>query len=385
MLPPLRAALLALAALFAVTAGAQAGTPCPGADTAERDLKTARAALLTIPTGDGMQTDVSKAAWAKIARGRAAEAAFVLAVAACHPGDVKALSAVLTKASIDGADDDGRYGSSLTFGVTTIRPGLIAVAATINIECGGDTMLMLLEVGPGGWREVLRFQSPPYKEVSGGVIMLNFEISPPDAKGHWFFAESNVLPWCSSTWSGIHYTVLRPSGDPLKPVRVLEATDDIWWGNEDFGRLKVGRSDFMLRFHAGSIDGGVHNREYIRHFAIDGNTARRILPSAETANNFAEEWIQSDWTAIAAWTANPNLKPVHDAMHKEPYFEYASVRACPGGATEIGVTKAKLEDKDPDADKPYYLLVGKGPDYRMLDVAGIHHAACTGRNTWDPQ
>jgi hypothetical protein len=320
--------LVFAALVFASPAFAQT---CRKPDAAKLDA--ARAALMALPVGDGMQTDVSPKARAAITAMKARLGEFVAAALRCAGGDPKAAARALARFDRSGPDDN-RYGGMLKFQVRAHGSGRLSATASFGIACGADTMLMVFARDRAGWREVLRAQSAPYDKVSGAWGDFRYELSPPDAKGDWFAVTTTVAPWCSSTWSEIRYQVVRPS-------KVLfRATDPIWWGGNDVGRLKVGAGDFTLRFRAQSIDGGVHNREWVRRFAVQGDKVVRIPPLADTPRDFVEEWIEADWKDAARWTA-PALvaavKEVHDKFHANPYGEYRSVRDCGGGVTQIQI------------------------------------------------
>lgn len=317
--------------LIVLAPASAAAQSCPKPDTARLDA--ARAALMALPIGDGHETDVSSKARAAIAAMKARLGEFVASYMRCAGNDPKAVAHDLASFDRHGPDDD-RYGASLRFRARAHGHDLLSVTAGLGIECGEDTMLFVFAREHGGWRQVLRAQSQPYDKVSGAWGGFRYELSPPDAKGNWFAVTTTVAPWCSSTWSEIRYSVLRPA------KVLLRATDPIWWGGDDLGRLKVGVADFTLRFRAQSIDGGVHNREWVRHFAVRGDKVVRVAPFADTPRDFVEEWIEADWKTAAGWTA-PELtaavKEVHDKFHAKPYGEYQSMRDCGGGVTQIQI------------------------------------------------
>ncbi len=371
--------------LHANAATAAAGCDKPGLDRAVAAVHQARADLLKLPIGDGTSTDETPAALRAIAAMKARLGDVVGAFLRCQaPGaDPKAVLAALTHlAGATGGDKDYRYGSSVSFEVRRAAPNLLTVTADFQIVCSGDTMLMIF-ASDGGWHEVLRVQSQPYKEVSGAYAFFEYGISPPDGAGRWFVVEKNILPWCSSTWSEIHYAVLRPSGDPLKPRLLFEGKDPVWWGAEDEG-LRVGQNDFTVHFHAESIDSGVHNRVWLRHFAVAGDRVTRVAPLAENARDFAEEWIQSDWKTMAPWTARADLAGLQAKLHGIEFFEYASVRRCGQGRTQIELTPTPLPPARPDT-QPYFLVVRGDKDFRLLDAARTPDPDCKGPNLFTPQ
>jgi hypothetical protein len=339
------------------------------------DLANARKALRALPVADGQDTQVAAPAQAAIATMKMRIGAYVLATLQCHPDDnAKTLATALSVAAVAAGPSDTGYGTSLDFTVQQPRPKLLVVDTAFGISCGSDNMLMIFAPAKDGWREVLRLQSKSYDTVAGAYDFFDYAISPPDAAGQWFLVQKNITPWCSSTWATIRYSVLRPLADPLKPRILLDGSDPVWWGNDDTGRLSVGARDFMLRFHAESIDGGVHNREWVRRFSVAGDTVRRIPPLADSPRDFADEWIVSDWSAIAPWTAKPQLQALHDKLKAVGHFDYISVRGC------RVPSRTQIEVEDPDGQTHYYFLVAAGADMRMLDAAQTPDRTCTGPN-----
>ncbi len=376
----MRLSIICAGLLFLLLLGAApASAACDPAALrhAAEGVAGARKALRALPVADGLETQVSAPAKAAIAAMKLRLGAYVMATLQCHPdGEPKALAAALSVAAVAAGPSDTGYGRSLDFSVQKPAPGLLVVNAAFGIACGSDTMLMVFAPATSGWREVLRLQSKPYDTVGGAYDFFDYAISPPDRSGTWFLAQKNIAPWCVSTWSLIRYAVLRPSADALKPRVLLDASDPVWWGNDDTGRLSVGATDFMLRFHAESIDGGVHNREWIRRYSVLGDALRRIPPLAASPRDFADEWMVSDWAVIAPWTAKPQLRALHDGLKAIGGGAYDSVRRC----QQPGRMQVEVEVGDEDGQPHYYFQVAVGADMRMLDVTRAPDRGCTGPN-----
>ena len=246
---------------------------------------------------------------------------------------------------------------------------------------------MLLVFAPGGsnWEEVVRWQSAPYKEVSGAFSMFQYGISLPDRAGAWYVVTAYIDGWCSSTWSIINYAVLRPSATSSKPKVLLEKSDSIWWGNEDFGKLVVNQLGFDLRFHAESIDLGVHNRVYIRRYAVNGDVVKRVQPVAVSPRDFVDEWMVSSWPEAANWSNERNvgkLKLMHDELKRlksnpDTGFSYASVRECTGSAYNFQVEVCR------DNGPSFYFYMKGQRSFTMISVRKTSDSACFGKNILD--
>jgi hypothetical protein len=208
-----------------------------------------RKGLLQLPIGDGLQTDVSPAAQQAIAAMKAALGNFISTYALCVPtqpdaskinNDLSALGHAYEMPT--GAipvekipPDFGKYGFELWFEVRVFEnPSLLGITAEFSIECGHDTVLLVFAPHGGSWKEVLRWQKKSYASVDGGTMAFGYGVSPADDDGHWFLVTHDIAPWCSSTWSEIRYTVLRPTATPFHPKTLFSADDSMWWGSEDY-------------------------------------------------------------------------------------------------------------------------------------------------------
>jgi hypothetical protein len=73
--------------------------------------------------------------------------------------------------------------------------------------------------------------------------------------------------------------------------------------------------DVLIEFTEGSIDAGIHNREAIRHYLIDGDKVRRVDPVALGPRDFVDEWLTRPWKESATWSASPALEQWHRKFH----------------------------------------------------------------------
>jgi hypothetical protein len=361
---------------------------CSGHGTARAAAaaKEARAALYALPSGEDLNGEVTGEGRRAIETFKDRIETFATAVMLCQS---ESPSAHGVKDALDRLEEKAAgehpYGDRFAFDVDIPKSpsGLVAIKARFGIKCGEDAMLMIFARQGDSWNEVLAARAKPYKTVGGGWWSLGFGISKPDAEGRWFAVIKHVAPWCSSTWSSIYYSVLRPSADPKRPAALFERSDDIWWGAESYGDLKVGAGDFDLRFRAGSMDVGVHNREWVRRYSVHGDVVRRIAPQAENPRDFADEWAVSPWREAGEWSSPSNLKRLraaHDEAHKIHYMDYVSLHACSDAPDRFQIEAEKSDD----AGGSYFFQVqGKG-DYRMLDVTRRADPGCNLPDMIDP-
>jgi hypothetical protein len=400
----IRIALLAAFALvIANHAGIARAGGCSEPDIARAagQIDLARKALIALPVGDDRQTEVSPQAQQAISRMKDSLAAFVGAYMRCAPPDRDAATIQQDLDRLAHAyrlenkgeghiyrsdelpKDFDRYGFEFDFTVKRWNghPDIVGIVPGFEIECGWDAMLLVYTSSDDAWQESMLWQSKPYQSVAEAFGSFDYAISPADDSGNWYVLTKTVAPWCSSAWSTISYAALRPGPVASEPKILYQGKDSIWWGNKDFGKLVADKTEFDVRFHAESIDTGVHNRVWIRHFKIAGDTVRRIQPVALTPRDFADEWIASLWQDASQWTspeARGRLSPWHLRLHKIRFFDYDSVRYCADRPDHYQVALLN-EDEQP----AYYLSVTGQTEYLMTGVSAKPDPACNGENVLD--
>jgi hypothetical protein len=372
---------LALAFLLLAVGAAHAACPSGDVERAGAAVRQARAELKAIHVDQGW-TDVSPRASLHIERVKDRLRTFVAAVMACAPEaiDVKALGAKMSakghaRAPAD-TDGDG-HGLSLTYDVKAItgHPDLVGFKATLGIECGEDTLLMLYQRQGRDWREVLVHRNAPYKDVSGAGLNFQYAVSPNDAQGRWYVATLSVPPWCSSAWRGIRYDLSRPGPQADRPHVFFSRSDGAYLGNDDGGQIEAEAAQFEIRHEVGSIDFDVFTRKSVRRYSVMGDVVARIPPVALNDRDFVDEWIVSPWSEADKWSAS-GLAAVHArlaALNKENGStdnSFGSMRSCGSGARQVELTLGKTAT--------WFFQVAEGPPFQMRRVSQRPNTACTG-------
>ncbi len=370
---------------------------------ATKQVEARRAALLALPIGDVMQTDVSPEAQHAITAMKESLGNFVNAYMRCSPPtpDPERIKRELSDAARafklpvgsmseeEAPPDLGKYGFQLWFDVQAAQQNrLISIAATFDIECADDTVLFIFSPDGNSWKEVVRWQNKPYTSVKDAFWSFDSRISPPDESGNWYVATKHIAPWCNSIWSNIGYEILRPRAGDVNPKVLLSGSDSMWWGSEDYGTLNVTTKEFDVRFHSTSIDGGIHNRVWIRHFTISGDTVTRIQPVAVSPRDFVDEWLVSPWKTAIDWSstsASEQLKQAHESISqrmKSPdrLLEFNSVYRCSEARSRYQIELD--EDTGPkfDISHPFYFQVVGNASYTMTEVSDMPDPKCGGDN-----
>ena len=360
-------------------------------DISRADVAAARATLLAEPEPENLETDVTPGTKTALGRYKDAIAALVAARMECAAAgeDPDAVADALDRATAPVDCDacrDRAYAAPLVFrgrGSDDARH-LLALTATLPIPCGSDDMLFVYRHDGAHWREILRWQAPPYDRISGAYGSFEYDIAPPDAHGDWYVAVKDVPPWCTSTWSSVRYAAMRASSDPMRPKILYRGNDAMWWGNDDWGRVTADADAFEVRFHSSSIDAGAHNRVWVRRFAVSSDAVSRIPPLAENARDFVDEWLISRWRDVSKWSSDDAvaaLQTWHARLrggegNDHASGEFKSVHACDGRSDAVEVEIAMDTD-----DVDYFLRVEGTPDtFRLTHVGTESDPGCGGED-----
>jgi hypothetical protein len=362
-------------------------------------MEVTRQALIALPAGNLTEPKIPSGGKELIARMKAQIAMLVDAYMNCAPADhdataIQAELSPLVHAFTfpDDATRDvnhlpptyGHYGSEVE--VTTQQwadhPGIVGIVVAFAVECAQDKVLFIFAANDGAWHELIRWQNKPYDGIGGSLNDVTYALSPNDEANNWYVFVKSIAPGCGSACSTISYTVLRPSPSPSAPRIAYRGEDPIWWGGDDSGEFTLQKYAFEIRFHAMSIDTGVHNRVWIRHFLIDGDRAKRIPPYALSQPDFVDEWIVSSWKEARGWSvpsARNELARMHGVIrtvYKKTDLEYDTAYACSGAEARYQISI--LADAETPQEKPYYFIVEGDPDYRMVSVSDKPDPTCDG-------
>lgn len=359
--------LLLMSGFFAVPSSAAAD--CAAAVVAAKALAAPQADLNAASDGeaDPDLTPVARDAIGALKRGLAG---FVDAAAACLDAAVPTPDAFAQTL----ATPVGSASPTPRFDVRLLQnDALLSIVARFDVPCGEDALWLLYERRDAQWRPVLQWTGAAYDRIDGAWGSFQYAVSPRDADGRWFAATAHVRPWCSSTWSVIDYAIVRPGDTAAKP-RILLAEDyGMWWGGEDFGRLRVEATHAELRFHGSSLDPVMHNREFVRRYAVKGGRVERIAPVAATPRGFVDEWLVSAWPQAQRWSAaDPTLQAAHArlaTLREGATLTFGPTRQCVDGTVQVAF--------DVDGSERFLRVAGEPDSYRLKTVATEADPACT--------
>lgn len=364
-------------------------------------VKMVQEQLLTVKVG-GMDTSVLPATQERIRALKDALAATVDAYMQCEREsavDVKKFESTLagmlgankpepttqiTSQSISEVVDQV-YGArlQLVVGRPESEPQSIGVEVSFGLNCGVDTMLLVYERQNEKWRQVLRWQSGDYNEISGAFgDFFEYVVIPHGALGRWVIAVAHGKPWCTSRWSGFDVDVIRPAHGSV-PQHVL-FHNHAGYVRDSEPVLKAESDGFELRLEKGSLDIDVMTRTGIYRYRLVGDKVHRVQPVAKNARDFVDEWLQAEWSEATDWTATEiagSLKEEHtriaglrDPKAKNwPSFRYGATRGC------LGDPKRFQVELDQDRGAPTFFEIREGRDsFTMLSASSQPDPQCKG-------
>jgi hypothetical protein len=259
----------------------------------------------------------------------------------------------------------------------------LVVQTAVGIQCGYDESAYIYERKDNRWQPFWESQQDNYTkdkyvpQNSRSVLISPADYRPDGDKTAHVIVTLGTYPRCSSNWYPIYYRIWQTkSGEPTK---LLLDENEVAFLAEPI-QAAVWADDVLIEYAVGSIDGDVHNRRQIRHFAVKQGMIERIDPVVLSPRDFVDHWISGSSKEVLAQTA-PDLKAALDnwsRRFKGP-FEFIDP-AChctqKPDLWQVGV-------RDPTSERPLgYFLIRWRPPYHfsMAGVGAKPWPDCTGED-----
>jgi hypothetical protein len=337
-----------------------------------------------------MSTDVPELTRTRLSGLKDALAALVETTMHCTPAGADAAAIQTQLAKLMGTDrpvakDAPAYGVGLKVAVAAPAnaPQLRAVTVSYGIECGDDSMLLLYEPGPNGWKRTMRWQSPEYKQISGAFgDFFEYAVVPGIAPGAPVkIAVAHGHPWCTSRFSGFSIDLLEGVTDGNAP-KALWHRDEGYVRDEAAPRMMARPDGFELRAQVGTIETEQLTRRGVFRYKVSGDAVERVQPIAVDGRGFVDAWLEVPWSSAKNWSAAEGLagfEQVHEAFTKahnagSVTYTYGPVRGCSvKGRYEVEM------DADPGG-KQFYALQQRteGDGYMMVNYGTTQDERCSG-------
>lgn len=260
------------------------------------------------------------------------------------------------------------YGREARFEVRTTSDErrLLQIKSTFSIQCGEDSILLIFEPNNGAWKEIFNWQARLYREVSGALNNLQYEISPSDSDGKWYVLGADNPAHCASCWGGQKYYVLRPIENSTRPI-IQFRNWDILYECDKGTKLDARTSDFYVYFQGRGIEVENLIRPHVNHYELENGKFIRIQPIAQTVRDFVDEWITLSWQEASKWCLKKDCqehKMAHEMLQeidkKRCGLKFGTIRQDYYGHNLVQV---ELRDSNaPETDPSWHFLIKQNRD-----------------------
>jgi hypothetical protein len=312
------------------------------------------------------------------------------------PSRIAGLEAKLNQElqSVGAADEDPKAGQFGMLGEISLRleDGLLTLTTSVGILCQTDDSAYGYQKKEGRWQRIWESEQQDYSE-RGYKPQVLFKVNTwrPLTQGRndgplYIMTLGNH--WgCASTWHPVYYRVWRVTSAGSRLL--IEGDQFAWLRGGTYAMGSIGQQprrsdapvDVLIELTVGSVDVGIHNREAVLHYLIEGDKVRRVAPVALSPRDFVDEWLTHDWQASAAWSTSEALHSWHRKLHADwvgGTFQGNTKRCQTPGLWQVAFApsdpKRNYEDQP-----PLYFLVQWNPPYHftLKDVSAEPRSDCT--------
>ncbi len=282
--------------------------------------------------------------------------------------------------------------------VTSPAPGLLLVQESFDIACGQDNVLLGYSNATGKWKRILRWQAPPYKQVSGAYgDWYETRLLQPQRNRHPVLLVLHGTPWCTSTMSSFSMDTLELDPDAETETAFFHASHGYRRADDDPpASLKITQDGFEVRASVNDWDMNRISRKGVMRYRMTGTTLQRTLPIAMNARESVNEWIEEMHHEEAALftdaPAGSRLWQMWQSLTYDgkpegamtPLTGYGDVRACTDSPrhfqVEIDTRMYKPGEKQDTPGPAYYVQVEEtGSGYLLHDALTSPNPVCGGR------
>jgi len=280
---------------------------------------------------------------------------------------------------------------------TGYDPGILIVSTKLWLPCGKtdpDSAVYVFQGMARHWDLVLTADSdfdPAGADDTSGV---QYEISPPDSRGRWYFVVAHLPPSCRDLPRVLHYQAFRPGASPDKPVVLFSGRDKIDLHFVPPFRLNVETDWFAIT--AGrprKLDAAP--AVFISSYQVTGSQAQRMAPLALTPEDFLDQWVQLSWDDARRWarpSSDSALQEWHAKLHglATDSVDIESVHHCSGEGEgdQIWLVELAIDRQaNPSiTQEELYVQIAKRDGLFTVESANsIHPAGCPGKTPLMPQ
>ena len=249
----------------------------------------------------------------------------------------------------------------------------LIVVAPMGIACSYDDSAYAYVWQRQGWRRVWEYQRNTYTPQGYQPQGIHdIQLSSPDANGRRTLMVLGSQPRCFGSFKDVYTRAWRFEAD-YRAELVLERRELAY---DDYPPIlgRVLPDDVLIQFTAdGFLLGDVHVA--VRHYTLQGGTARQIDPIAGLPRDFVLEWLDAPWEESRSRSESAALQTPHDELRRpDKVGDIAEpTRRCTAGPDVWQVGTSLFE-----GPKRYYRVRWRDPYvFSMIGVSETPYPDCT--------
>ena len=250
---------------------------------------------------------------------------------------------------------------------------LLVVVTSMGIACSYDDSVYAYARQGEQWRRVWEHEQNTYTPegyLPQGIH--DIQLSVPDPNGQRTLMVLGSRPLCQGSFARAYARAWQVSPE-YRTDLVLERR---YLAYDNYppilGRVLPG--DVLIQFTAdGFLSGDVHVA--VRHFVLDGGSARQVDPIAVLPRDFVLEWLDAPWDESRARSDAASLEVVHGQLRRtDSVGDFAErTRRCTAGPDLWQVGTRLFE-----GPKRYYRVRWQAPyTFAMVAVSETPYPDCT--------
>lgn len=268
--------------------------------------------------------------------------------------------------------------------------GLLVVITRVGIVCQQDHSAYAYKRINGKWQRIWESEQNDYRNYAPQHLnAVHVWQSYEDGKqaGPVYILTLGNEWGCASIWHRVYYRIWRVDSSGSK--NLVDEFGDAYLRSQSYIVGSIvnspahfsGPVDALIEFSQQSVDGGVHNREAVRHLLIEGDRVRRVAPIALSPRDFVDEWMTRPWAESQEWSSSPDLSMWHSKLHADLVggsFVGDTMHCQTPDLWQVGF-KPQDAQRNFQPEPSIYLLVRWAPPYNfaLADINNSPWPQCT--------
>jgi hypothetical protein len=194
-------------------------------------------------------------------------------------------------------DDQNLLGSIGNVGFRW-ESGFLLVTTGIGIVCAQDESVYAYKRVDGSWQRIWESEQNDYANYTPqqiDAVHILQSVEGGKQTGRTYILTLGNEWGCASSWHRVYYRIWQVDSSGSKSL--VDQSGDGWLRSQSYIVGSIVNSpmdvnvpvDAIIEFTQRSVDAGVHNREAVRHFLVEGDRVRRVAPVALSPRDFVDE------------------------------------------------------------------------------------------------